>query len=104
MTTFGKVLVFLNLVLSIGAAAWAMGLYTQRVNWTGKASADGTPGKIKDLADKINQRYAVLGVAQARFVRPPPSSSARKTCDPLVKTPIVNSLLISTTAISLFWR
>jgi hypothetical protein len=67
MTTFGKVLVFLNLVLSIGAAALAMGLYTQRVNWTGKPGADGTPGKIKDLADKINQRYAALGVAQARF-------------------------------------
>src|SRR5437660_98144 len=67
MTTFAKVLVFLNLVLSIGAAACAMGLYTNRINYTGKAVADGTPGKIKDLADKINQRYAALSVAQARF-------------------------------------
>jgi hypothetical protein len=57
----------LNLVLSIGAAACAMGLYSNRINYTGKAVADGTQGKIKELADKINQRYAALSVAQARF-------------------------------------
>src|SRR5438105_5003555 len=67
MTTLGKVLIFVNLALSIGAAAWAMALYTQRVNWTGKPSADGTQGKTKELADKINQRYAAFTVAQARF-------------------------------------
>src|SRR5262249_2217380 len=67
MTTFGKVLIFLNLVLSLAGAAWAMALYTQRVNWTAKAGADGTQGKIKELTDKINQRQAALALAEARF-------------------------------------
>lgn len=71
MATFGKVLVFLNLVLSIGAAAWAMGLYTQRINWTNKAGADGAAPRIKELADAINQRYSALSVAQARFTNAP---------------------------------
>jgi hypothetical protein len=67
MTTFGKVLIFLNLVLSIAGAAWAMALYTQRVNWTAKAGADGTQGKIKELTDKINQGQAALALSEARF-------------------------------------
>jgi hypothetical protein len=67
MTMFGKVLIFLNLVLSIAGAAWAMALYTQRVNWTAKAGADGTQGKIKELTDKINQRQAALALSEARF-------------------------------------
>jgi hypothetical protein len=67
MTTFGKVLIFLNLVLSIAGAGWAMALYTQRVNWTAKAGADSTPGKIQALADKIKQRLAALELSESRF-------------------------------------
>jgi hypothetical protein len=34
MTLFGKVLVFLNLVLSLMAFIWALGLYTNNVDWS----------------------------------------------------------------------
>ncbi|MFL5244573.1 MAG: hypothetical protein ACJ8FY_20935 [Gemmataceae bacterium] len=67
MTTFGKVLIFLNLVLALAGAAWAMGLYTQRVNWTGKAGPDGTPGKVQALTDKIKDRLNGLAIAEARY-------------------------------------
>src|SRR5260370_38642657 len=63
MTTFGKVLIFLNLVLSIAGAAWAMGLYTQRINWTGKARGDGSEDKSKALTDRIKDR--MIGLAGA---------------------------------------
>jgi hypothetical protein len=71
MTTFGKVLIFLNLVLSIAGAAWAMGLYTQRINWTGKARGDGSEDKIKALTDRIKDRMIGLAAAESRYAAEP---------------------------------
>src|SRR5258708_13636324 len=71
MTTFGKVLIFLNLVLSIAGAAWAMGLYTKRINWTGKARGDGSEDKIKALTDKIKDRMIGLAGAESRYAAEP---------------------------------
>ena len=43
MTTFGKLLVFVNLVFGVGAATWAAAVYTQRPAWFDPAPDGGTP-------------------------------------------------------------
>jgi hypothetical protein len=43
MTLFGKIVVVLNLVLSLLMAAWALGLWTNRIDWSNNKGADLQP-------------------------------------------------------------
>src|SRR5439155_23529040 len=43
MTRLGKILVFVNLVFSLVLAAFALGVFSNRINWTGTA-----PGQSED--------------------------------------------------------
>jgi hypothetical protein len=59
MGTVGKVLVLLHGALSIGVLAWAVGVYTQRINWNnppgGAAGDEGIYAKQKAKADDYTQ-------------------------------------------------
>lgn len=58
MTKFGKVLVFLNLTLSLVFATWALGVWTQRVDWTDKkkdAADERTWGKVAVYREEMNR-------------------------------------------------
>lgn len=64
MTTVGKLLVFLNLVLGVGAATWATAAYSQRPAWfdpPADAAVKGGPLTFKGLAAEID----TLGKAAA---------------------------------------
>jgi hypothetical protein len=41
MTSFGKVLVFVNLGLSLAMAVWAQGVYSSRIDWSNNKGKDG---------------------------------------------------------------
>jgi len=66
MTLAGKILVFANLMLSLGMAAWAMGLYTQRVNWTNKSTPEAGKAELKKREDDIKDLSGELAVAERR--------------------------------------
>jgi hypothetical protein len=66
MTWAGKILVFANLMLSLGMAAWAMGLYTQRVNWTNKSTPEAGKAELKKREDDIKDLSSELAVAERR--------------------------------------
>jgi hypothetical protein len=54
MTLFGKTLVFVNLALSFVMLAWAVGVYTESVDWaTPKADKDKAQGELFKLRDRI---------------------------------------------------
>jgi hypothetical protein len=57
MTLVGKILVFVNLVLSMTLFAWALGLYTQRIDWAPRLSLfeqdPNRPGKKLELAPGV---------------------------------------------------
>jgi hypothetical protein len=56
MTTWGKVLVFVNLVIALGMAAWSFGLYTGRIDWSSKP-AKGTepPGELAKRQARLRE-------------------------------------------------
>ncbi len=66
MTLAGKILVFANLMLSLGMAAWAMGLYTQRVNWTNTSTPEAGPGELKKREDRITELSREVAIAERR--------------------------------------
>jgi hypothetical protein len=54
MTIFGKILVFVNLALSFVMLAWAVGVYTESVDWaTPKATPEKAQGELYKLRDRI---------------------------------------------------
>jgi len=54
MTFFGKLLVLINVALSVVLVTVALGLYTQRVDWSGNPSASPpTKGEVKKLQEKL---------------------------------------------------
>lgn len=58
MTMFGKILVFLNLTLSLVFATWALGVWTQRVDWTDKkkdASDERSWGKVAVAREEMSR-------------------------------------------------
>jgi hypothetical protein len=66
MTLFGKILVFINLVLSSVGMTWALALWTARVDWTMTAAKDNQPpGKLKELRDRIGADLAALKAPEA---------------------------------------
>jgi hypothetical protein len=69
MTLLGKILVCVNLVISLMMAALGIGLYTQRINWTNqppKATADKPQGELAARIEQIKDRWAALQLAEAR--------------------------------------
>ncbi len=67
-TRLGKILVFVNLGISLMMAAWAIALYTTRTNWSDKSpSGDPTVGELKLRLDRKTQLENLLGTAQARW-------------------------------------
>lgn len=70
MTWLGKILVFVNLVLSLAMAAWAFGLYTGRVDWSGKKGKtpdDPNTGQLARKQDAWRQAGDTLATAEGRF-------------------------------------
>ena len=62
MTGIGKLLVFVNLFISVGLMAWAVSAYSNRVDWLDRTTADGkVNGQITELKNEI----ARLGKAAA---------------------------------------
>lgn len=59
MTLFGKLLVFLNLGLSVMLAALGLGFYTNRLDWTMSPAKDGMPpGELKQRQDALRVQWA----------------------------------------------
>jgi hypothetical protein len=67
MTLFGKILVFLNLVVSVLMATWALGIYTQRIDWNGKGGPDKPPGEVPKRQERIIQLWRSLQTAETRW-------------------------------------
>jgi hypothetical protein len=66
MTVFGKVLVFLNLVLSLLAFTWALGLYTNNVDWSDiKGGIPLVPAKGGKALGLLAERQVTLASAAA---------------------------------------
>ncbi len=73
MTRFGKLLIFLNLMLSITFAGWAAGVYSQRIDWaparslfTGELIED-RPGRVKELNDQVKGLAALRDLGEVRW-------------------------------------
>jgi hypothetical protein len=86
MTGLGKILVFVNLVLATLMASWAIGLYTNRINWTGKAWSEGMPSMLTPRIDRIKQLNEAVGAAEANqraaYVRLDYEEKARAALQP----------------------
>ncbi len=68
MTTIGKLLVFVNLVASVGLLAWALSLYTNRIDWLDTTTADGkVEGQISLLAKEIARLKKAIGETQSGY-------------------------------------
>ena len=64
MTRFGKILVFVHTGLSLCLAAWALALYTNRVDWTDRKAAADKPAGV------LAQRRAEYERVVSSAVRP----------------------------------
>ena len=54
MTKLAKILVFLNFALGVGMFAWALGIYTNRIDFSNAKGVEGKPdGELKIRADRI---------------------------------------------------
>src|SRR5262249_23231203 len=68
MTLFGKILVVLNLVLGMLMLSWALGIYTQRIDWHSKGGSPDKPqGEIAKRSDRVVQLWRSLQGAESRW-------------------------------------
>ncbi len=69
MTTLGKTLVFINLVLAIVFASWAIGLFTNTVPWHTPATGDGPKiqGLVEELKGVIGELTKARDAADIRW-------------------------------------
>src|SRR5438094_1159144 len=69
MTTTAKVLVFVNLVLSVVFVAWAAGLLTNQVPWHTPPAGEGpkVQGMVATLQDEIRRLTAARDSADQRW-------------------------------------
>ena len=67
MTKLGKALIFINVALSIGLAAFALGLYANRIEWGGAKPSD-SDSEIARLTTDIKNRQDVLVKSVARGI------------------------------------
>jgi len=67
-TRIGKLLVFVNLAVSVGLLAWSLSLYSNRVDWLDTATADGkTEGQISVLKKEIERLSKAVAETQAGY-------------------------------------
>jgi hypothetical protein len=81
MTLFGKILVLLNVTLSLLMAAWAIGVYTNHLHWGIDKSVQQSEFEVNELRDRLASGkgaslYDNLGTAEARW----------KTASPVFQT------------------
>src|SRR5438445_12658796 len=69
MTFIGKLFVFLNLVMSIVFAGFAVGIYTNRIDWPGRTGGDTPAGVFQRKQDEAKQLKEGVERAQARWER-----------------------------------
>lgn len=69
MTFIGRILVWVQVVLSLVFLALAMGLYFQRTNWNDGVTPDGDKilGQVTELKNRINQLTAARDTAEPRY-------------------------------------
>ncbi|MGE3805380.1 MAG: hypothetical protein AB7K24_11965 [Gemmataceae bacterium] len=67
MTRLGKALVYLNLILSLGLATMALGIYTNRIDWAGKATAGEREGEHARLRAEIQSQYEIYAMARRAY-------------------------------------
>jgi hypothetical protein len=60
MTLFGKILVLLNVTLSLLMAAWAVGVYTQHLHWGIEKSVQQSEFEVNELRDRLSGKGASL--------------------------------------------
>jgi hypothetical protein len=70
MTKLGKILVFVNLAFGMALFAWALGIYTNRIDFSNtKGGAGKTEGELTKRADRIKQTVENLNnYAQPRWI------------------------------------
>jgi hypothetical protein len=82
MTLFGKILVLLNVTLSLLMAAWAIGVYTNHLHWTIEKSVQESEFEVNQLRDRLAPSgkgpglYEDLAAEEARW----------KTASPIFQT------------------
>jgi hypothetical protein len=64
ITLIGKILVVATVVLSLMVAAFAVGIYTNRIDWPGTASA---PGEYTKRKTEVDEAQKAAGIALARL-------------------------------------
>ena len=78
MTSFGKLLVYLNTFVAVILFGWAVSLYTNRVDWFDRTTEDGTKfdgqitllqAEVKRFADQIKGTQAAYVAANAQLNR-----------------------------------
>ena len=80
MTMLGKILVLLNLAFSVAMAAWALGVYTQRIDYaTAKATNTQPAGLVFQRQEQIRQLQALLRGADATDPKDKDSAIAELT-------------------------
>src|SRR5438105_1203718 len=69
MTTFGKTLTLLNVVLALVFVAWGIGLYTNQVPWVAPPAVDGVKvqGLVDELKAQVDQLRAARDAADVRW-------------------------------------
>jgi hypothetical protein len=68
MTLLGKLLVFLNVVLSFVMLAWAVALFTHRIDWSNNAAKGDQPaGLLIARAKRTDDANAAANLANARW-------------------------------------
>jgi chromosome segregation ATPase len=69
MTTFGKVLAFVNLVVGLSLLAWGVSVYANRVDWVDRKTDTGTEEgeitRLKKEIDKLTRSVADTDAAYA---------------------------------------
>src|SRR6516165_25395 len=71
MTTWGKVLVYANLVIALGMFAWVFGLYSSRIDWSNKPAKGAEPAgelfkRQARLRELDNPENGALSIAERR--------------------------------------
>jgi len=67
VTFFGKILVMVNLALSLLLAGWAMGVYTNRADFAGKDAPDKARSEISRRQAQNKEAWTSVVAAEARW-------------------------------------
>jgi polyhydroxyalkanoate synthesis regulator phasin len=70
VTVVGKTLVFITLALSLLLFGFALGIYSNRIDWPGQAptlSGDKTKGRVTELREQVDQWSAAALLAHTRW-------------------------------------